>query len=179
MNQEDAQALQVAAEMRMLSTPNQSLIADMAQTTPPTSLSQNWDRPDPFVISIEVSPKHIDALGHSNNVHYLDWLQQCAWQHSAAVGQGTEAMLATGYAMAVRDVRMSYLSATFAGDHLWVGDWMIRNDGKLRATRAFQILREADAACVMRAEIDYICIHVATGRPKRMPELFRTAYAAV
>jgi acyl-CoA thioester hydrolase len=85
-------------------------------------------------------------------------------------------MLATGCAMAVRDVRMQYLKATFAGDQLWVGDWLTHNDGRLRATRQFQILREADKACVMRAEIDYICIDVASGRPRRMPEVFIEAY---
>jgi len=79
--------------------------------------------------------------------------------------------------MAVRDVRMSYLRATFEGDQLWVADWLTHNDGRLRATRSFQILRPADEACVMRAEIDYICINVSSGRPQRMPEGFLRAYA--
>ena len=38
---------------------------------------------------------------------------------------------------------------------------------------------EQDGACVMRAEIDYICINVASGRPQRMPAGFVAAYAAV
>lgn len=138
-----------------------------------------WDRPQPFVVEIEVEPRHIDALGHTNNVHYLDWLQQCAWQHSTAVGYDEDEMVATGCAMAVRDVRMSYLAATFVGDQLWVGDWIVHNDGRLRATRAFQIIRVADQATVMRAEIDYICINVASGRPSRMPKSFVQAYAVL
>ena len=47
-------------------------------------------------------------------MHYLQWLQQCAWAHSAAVGYPPETLLGTGCAMAVREVRMSYLQATFA-----------------------------------------------------------------
>ena len=145
--------------------------------TPPQALGPLWDRPNVFAIAVDVSADLIDSLGHTNNVHYLNWLQHCAWHHSAAVGLDTEAMLATGCAMAVRDVRMTYLQATYANDRIWVGDWLIRNDHKLRATRAFQLLREADGACVMRAEIDYICIAVASGRPKKMPPAFVQAYS--
>ncbi len=142
----------------------------------PAELADLWDRPNPFVIALTVSADLIDELGHTNNVHYLNWLQQCAWAHSAAVGYPPDAMLATGCAMAVREVRMSYLLATFAGDDLRVGDWLSHNDGRLRATRTFQILRTGDLACVMRAEIDYICINVASGRPQRMPKGFLQAY---
>ncbi len=138
-----------------------------------------WDRPEPYAIAVDVVAQHIDELGHTNNVHYLDWLQQCAWRHSGAVGFAADEMVATGCAMAVRDVRMSYLAATFEGDLLWVGDWLVNNDGRLRATRAFQIIRQQDLATVMRAEIDYICINVASGRPSRMPPEFVQAYAVL
>ena len=81
--------------------------------------------------------------------------------------------------MAVIKTRMSYLAATYAGDHLWVGDWLTHNDQRLRATRKFQIIREADQLCVMRAEIDYVCINISSGRPRRMPKDFAAAFVAV
>ena len=145
----------------------------------PAELRSLWDFPHPFVIPIAVTTDLIDELGHTNNVHYLEWLHQCTWAHSAAVGYPPELMLATGCAMAVRDVRMSYLLATFASDQLWVGDWITHNDGRLRATRQFQIIRAQDHACIMRAEIDYICINVSSGRPQRMPAGFASAYAVL
>ncbi|MBT7335576.1 MAG: acyl-CoA thioesterase [Gammaproteobacteria bacterium] len=149
----------------------------MSNTTTPKEKHPAWERPNPFVLPVTVTPELIDELGHTNNVHYLHWLHQCTWAHSSAVGYPPSQMLATGCAMAVRDVRMSYLRATFEGDQLWVADWLTHNDGRLRATRSFQILRPADEACVMRAEIDYICINVSSGRPQRMPEGFLRAYA--
>lgn len=136
-----------------------------------------WDLPDPFVIELCVTPEHIDALGHTNNLHYLDWLQRCAWQHSLARGFGAEEMVALGNAMAVRETHMQYLAATFAGDTLLVGDWITACDGRLRATRSFQIIRPADQTIVMRARIDYVCIHIASGKPCRMPPHFVAAYA--
>ncbi len=151
----------------------------MEMTESPADLAGVWDHPKPFVIPVRVTDDVIDELGHTNNVHYLEWLHQCAWAHSAAVGYPPAEMLATGCAMAVRDVRMSYLQATFAGDQLWVADWLTHNDGRLRATRTFQILRQHDQACVMRATIDYICINVASGRPQRMPPGFVEAYTVM
>ncbi|MFK7916372.1 MAG: acyl-CoA thioesterase [Pseudomonadales bacterium] len=135
-----------------------------------------WDRPDPFAIAIAVQQVHIDALGHTNNVHYLEWLQQCAWQHSLSRGFGEEQMVALGKAMAVRTTHMDYLGATFKGDTLVVGDWITACDRRLRATRSFQIIRRSDQACVMRAQIDYVCIDIASGKPSRMPPVFKSAY---
>lgn len=136
-----------------------------------------WDRPDPFAIMIEVTDEHIDLLGHANNVHYLSWLQRCAWAHSRSRGWDSDRMLALGYAMAVRETRMTYLAATFRGDRLWVGDWITASDRRLRAQRTFQIIRESDRATVMRAVIDYVCIRIGSGRPARMPPEYVQAYA--
>jgi acyl-CoA thioester hydrolase len=145
----------------------------------PPELVDAWDHPDPFVLRVRVQPEHIDELGHTKNVHYLSWLDECAWRHSAAAGFDPEQMVSTGYAMAVRETQMMYLAATFLGDELYVGDWITANDGRLRATRSFQVLRLADKACVMRAKIDYVCIKVASGRPSRMPPAFVESYPAL
>lgn len=136
-----------------------------------------WDRPDPFVVDVVVGPEHIDVLGHANNVHYLAWLQACAWAHSRARGIGEQDMVRLGHAMAVRETRMTYLAASFAGDRLLVGDWITSCDGRLRAQRGFQVIREADGVTLLRATIDYVCIRIASGRPARMPQAFVHAYA--
>lgn len=136
-----------------------------------------WDLAEPFVLETLVTPEQIDVLGHTNNVHYLAWLQDCAWAHSCARGVDADLMVELGCAMAVRETRMTYLGATFAGETLLVGDWITASDGRLRAQRSFQIIRQADRATVLRATIEYVCITIATGRPTRMPEAFRRAYA--
>lgn len=136
-----------------------------------------WDLADPFVVEVVVNPEQIDVLGHTNNVHYLAWLQDCAWAHSCARGVDAELMVELGCAMAVRETRLTYLGATFAGDALLVGDWITASDGRLRAQRSFQVIRPADRTTVLRAVIDYVCITIASGRPTRMPEAFVRAYA--
>jgi len=144
--------------------------------TPSVKLAAEvWDREDPFIIELTVQPKHIDALGHTNNLHYLAWLQQCAWQHSTARGFDEQQMVALDRAMVVRETQMQYLAATFVDDTLQVGDWITSTDRRLRATREFQIIRTSCGTCIMRARIDYICMRISTGRPTRMPPEFLAA----
>ncbi len=45
-----------------------------------------WDRPTPHLLPLRIGAEHIDGLGHANNAVYVSWLEQCAWQHSAALG---------------------------------------------------------------------------------------------
>ncbi len=149
--------------------------------------NEEWDYPAPFVIHHVVDASDIDELGHTNNVCYLAWLERCAWAHSAAVGFDVKQMLAVNRAMVVRDVRMQYLQATFEHDELYIGDWLSASDGRLRATRTFQILRAGAQSgslpgknvTVMRAEVDFVCIDVERGRPTRMPPEFVAAYQPV
>ena len=142
------------------------------------SIEIDWDRPDPFFVDVVVAADQIDALGHTNNVHYLAWLQDCAWAHSRARGVDEALMVELDRAMAVRETSMTYLAATHEADALRVGDWITACDRRLRARRAFQIVRLRDGVTVLRAAIDYVCIEISTGRPARMPTAFADAYTA-
>ena len=81
--------------------------------------------------------------------------------------------------MAVRTLHAEYLAACFLDDQVQVGNWVVVNDGRLRARRRFQLINQTRAAVVMRAEVDYFCMDLTTGRPARMPDEFLTAYPAI
>jgi acyl-CoA thioester hydrolase len=72
--------------------------------------------------------------------------------------------------------RRSVSASTPGRDGLLVGNWLVRNDGRVRATRRFQIRRIATSETPLRGEIDYISIDLRAGRPRRMPDRFREAY---
>jgi acyl-CoA thioester hydrolase len=135
-----------------------------------------WDLPDPFTIDLVVGEGDIDHLGHTNNTVYHVWCERVAWAHSAAVGLDPQAWKSLERAMAMRSTQASFLAPSFAGDRVRVGNWIVACDGRLRATRRFQIVRIADGVTLMRAQSEWVCIDIATGRPKRMPEEFRRAY---
>jgi acyl-CoA thioester hydrolase len=140
------------------------------------SIDLEWDLPEPFSIALEVGPTHIDRLGHVNHSIYLQWCEQCAWEHAESVDAGFSLWRSIDRAMVVRAARLEYLRPAMQGDSLRVANWIVGNDERLRATRRFQIARPRDGATLLRGELDYVCIQISTGRPKRIPKEFISAY---
>jgi len=138
-----------------------------------------WELPDVFARERTVAPDEVDRLGHANNANYLRWCEEAGWAHTAALGCDFEHWERLGRAMATVRATLEFKAPCRAGDALAVGVWLVANDGRLRATRRFQIVRVGDARTVFRAEIVYACIDLATGRARRMPEAFRRAYAVL
>lgn len=79
--------------------------------------------------------------------------------------------------MAVVRHEIDYLSSAYLNDEVVVFVWLINNDGRLRASRVFQVVRLSDQKTILRAKTDYICTNLENGRPARMPEIFKTTYA--
>ena len=135
-----------------------------------------WDLPEPFIIELTVAADAIDSYGHVNNTVYIGWLEQCAWAHSAAQGFSEDVCLKMARGMAVRRLEAEYLAACFEGDRIRIGNWLVENDGRLRATRRFQIINDSRGQVALRGEILYVCMNLDTGRPVRMPPEFLKAY---
>jgi acyl-CoA thioester hydrolase len=137
-----------------------------------------WDRGNPHTLVMRVEPEDIDELGHANNAAYVRWMERCAWQHSQALGLGLEEYRVLNRAMVVLRHEIDYQAAAYSGDEIVVATWIITSDNKLRLTRHFQILRPADSATLLRAVSTFVCIELSTGRPRRMPAAFQSAYCA-
>jgi acyl-CoA thioester hydrolase len=135
-----------------------------------------WDHPEVFCIPVAVTEGDIDSYGHVNNAVYLRWLTACAWAHSAAVGLPEAACVELRRGMAVRSIHLDLLAAAYLGDELLVGDWVSAIDGRLRATRTYQIVNPTSGATLLRGHIDYVCINLDNGRPVRMPPVFLERY---
>ena len=138
----------------------------------------NLIMPSPFAIRIEVSPEDIDAFSHVNNAVYLKWLNECATVHSAAVGLPASECVRLDRGMAVRETKLLYRYPARLGDKLIVANWVTKNDGRLRASRAFQIVRDLDRKTLLLGASDYACIALSTGKPVRMPDIFKDSYQA-
>jgi acyl-CoA thioester hydrolase len=140
------------------------------------SASVNWDLPVPYLASVAVAPPDIDAYDHVNNAVYMTWFDRAAWEHSAAVGLPIEKCQQLNRGMAVLRSVIAYLRPAVLGDTIRVATWLLPTGGKLRVRRRFQVRREADGATLARAEIEYACIELSSGRPARWPPEFRERY---
>ncbi len=139
----------------------------------------DWDLPAPFLASISVFREDIDAYEHVNNAVYMTWFDRAAWEHSAALGLPIETCLQLDRGMAVVRSVIAYLRPALLGDGIHVATWLLAADGKLRVRRRFQVRRGACGATLARAEIEYACIELSSGRPARWPPAFREGYAAL
>ena len=139
----------------------------------------DWDLPVPHIASVAVTPVDIDAYDHVNNAVYMTWFDRAAWQHSAALGLPIEKCLQLDRGMAVLRSVIGYIRPAVLGDAIQIATWLLPAEGKLRVRRRFQVRREADAATLARAEIEYACIELSSGRPTRWPPEFRRQYIAL
>ena len=134
----------------------------------------------PYVASVAVTPADIDAYDHVNNAVYMTWFDRAAWEHSAVLGLPIEKCLLLDRGMAVLRSVIAYVRPAVLGDTIQIATWLLPAEGKLRVRRRFQVRRQAaDGATLARAEIEYACIELSSGRPARWPPEFREHYVAL
>jgi acyl-CoA thioester hydrolase len=138
-----------------------------------------WDLPSPYVAEVVVAAADIDAYGHVNNAVYMSWFDRAAWEHSAALGLPVEKCLQLDRGMAVLRSVIAYLRPAMLGDRMHIATWLLPADGKLRVRRRFQVRREDVDSTFARAEIEYACIELSSGRPARWPPEFRERYVSL
>lgn len=134
-----------------------------------------WDFPDPHILKVRVLPEYIDVMQHTNNVVYLRWLEDVAWDHSRHLGLDEAAYRRLGYGVVARRHELDYLLPTFLGEEVWLATWIIRSD-RLSLHRAYQFLRAADGQTVFRGRTHFVCVDIKEGRVRRMPPEFQAAY---
>ncbi|PTQ90479.1 acyl-CoA thioesterase [Agitococcus lubricus] len=135
-----------------------------------------WTVQPAYIHQVIVNSTHQDEFGHTNNVAYLQWLEQAAWGHSNALGLDIAAYYRLGCGCVVRKHELNYRLPTYAGDELQIGTWISANDGKLSTTRDYQIIRVADGKTVLTGQTQFVTVDMKTGKPKRMPDEFISAY---
>ena len=138
----------------------------------------SWDHPNPFTLNVMPQAADIDGLNHTNNAVYVQWCERIGWAHSEALNLSLADYQRLDRAMAIRRGEYDYLLPSLLGEDLTLATWLFAGDGKLVMERRFQLVRDSDQAVVMRGRWDLVCIEVSSGRPRRMPPEFVTAYLA-
>ncbi len=121
-----------------------------------------------------VAPADIDALGHVNNLRYLEWMQAAAIEHSEAVGWPWSRYEALGVAWVVRSHAIEYLRPAFAADEVVVRTW-VSEMGKVSSRRKYTIAR-SDGAVLARAESLWVLINRRTHALDRVPAELLAAF---
>ena len=128
-----------------------------------------------FDLKIQVQPKHIDVLGHVNNVMYIQWMQDVASAHIEALGLGLAQYLELKHAMVAVEHHVQYRKAALEGEEVILRTWL-DDINALYSFRQYAFYRPKDQSILFVGNTKWACIEIASGRPKRMPPTFTQAY---
>lgn len=129
-------------------------------------------------LELVVPASVIDVNGHVNNVQYVQWMQDAAMDHSAALGWPQERYAAMGRTWIIRSHTIEYHHSAYAGDALCVCTW-VADFQKFRSLRKFKFLRPVDSTVLAVAATVFLFCDLHTGRPRSLPPEVLAAYPLV
>jgi acyl-CoA thioester hydrolase len=125
---------------------------------------------------VEVRDDDIDALGHASNIAFVRWIQDVAIAHSTAVGLDLEAYQKLGAVFVVVRHEIDYVRPAMRGDTLEARTWVATVQAA-KVLRSTELVRRHDGQLLARSATTWGFIELATMRPKRIPEMIRTAFS--
>ncbi len=125
--------------------------------------------------TLRVRHYECDAYGHVNNANYVRYMQETAFDASAAAGYGIARYEAMGRIWLVRDTDIEYLQPLRYGDSVTITTW-VADMRKVRSQRAYEFRNDATQELAARAHTDWVFLDIATGRPAPIPEELMAAF---
>jgi acyl-CoA thioester hydrolase len=139
----------------------------------------NWQHPYPFIREWEINESHIDHYEHTNNLAYVAYLEQLAWEHSNQLGLNFTDYKNLDRAMVITKHELNYHLPSHIGDTLVCATWIVECDKKFRLKRQFQYINPITNKTIFSASTHFVCVSLTTGSPKRMPQAFLDVYGCV
>ena len=109
-----------------------------------------------------------DAYGHVNNVNYLRYMQEAAFDASAAAGYGFARYQAMGRNWLTRRTDIEYLRPVHYGDSVEVKTWVL-DFHRVRSRRVYELRSVNSGELAARGMTDWVYVDAATGRPVSVP----------
>ena len=110
-----------------------------------------------------------DGYGHVNNANYLHYMQEAAFDASAAAGFGLDRYNEMNRVWLVRDTDIEYSQPLKYGDSVEVKTW-VADFRKVRSRRAYEMRNAATGELVAKAMTDWAFLNLDTLRPAAIPD---------
>ena len=130
-----------------------------------------------FVRERALEAKHIDQVGHVNNLAWIRLALELAEAHAAALGCGYEVLRARGLVWVVRHQDLHYERGAFLGETLRETTWL----SELRGARSVRHarFRNARGELCFAANTEWALVELALLRPRRVPADVAAAFDLV
>ncbi|HKJ26780.1 MAG TPA: thioesterase family protein [Anaerolineales bacterium] len=116
-----------------------------------------------------------DAYGHVNNSNYARYMQEAAFDASAAAGFGDKRYNEMNLLWLIRDTKIEYLRPLRYGDTAEVKTW-VADFRRVRSKRMYEIRREGADELLARGETDWVLLDRETLRPLSVPEEMKQSF---
>lgn len=125
--------------------------------------------------SFRVRYYECDRYGHVNHANYLRYMQEAAFDASAAVGYPPMAYEEMNRAWLVRDHQIRYLSPLRYGDEIRVKTW-VSDFRRVRSRRQYELWHVGQNILAAEGSSDWVFVERTTGRPMTVPPEMATAF---
>jgi acyl-CoA thioester hydrolase len=132
--------------------------------------------PATHTASFRVRHHECDAYGHLNNTNYIRYMEEAAFEATAAVGYPKARYEAMGFIWLARETEIEYLGTVGYGDTVevktWVGDFR-----RVRSRRMYEFRKAGSDALIARASTDWVYLDRSTLRPAVVPPEMIAAFS--
>lgn len=116
-----------------------------------------------------------DAYEHVNNSNYARYMQEAAFDASAAAGYGDARYREMNLIWLIRDTKIEYLRPLMYGDTAEVTTW-VADFRRVRSRRKYEIRRQGRDELMARGETDWVLLDRQTLRPVSVPDELKQAF---
>lgn len=109
-----------------------------------------------------------DAYGHVNHANYLRYMQEAAFDASAAAGYHAARYDELNHHWLIRETDITYLRSLTYGDSVIVKTW-VQDFRRVRSRRAYELRLASSGEIVAEATTDWVYIDRASQRPASIP----------
>jgi len=116
-----------------------------------------------------------DAYGHVNSSNYARYMQETAFDASAAAGYSDERYHEMNLLWLIRDTKIEYLQSLRYGDSAEVTTW-VDDFRRVRSRRMYEIRRRGEEQVMARGETDWVLLNRETLKPVSVPDEMKVAF---
>ncbi|NDJ54871.1 MAG: acyl-CoA thioesterase [Chloroflexi bacterium] len=118
-----------------------------------------------------------DAYGHVSNTHYLRYMQETAFDASAAMGYDIQWYEQAGHWWFIRETEIEYLAPLQYGDRVTVKTWS-GQFWRVHAYRHYELINPDTDQVIARAVSDWAYVDAEQTRPAAIPDDLRQTFTA-
>lgn len=128
-----------------------------------------------FNRSFRVRNYECDANGHLNSVNYLRWMQEAAFDASAALGYDQARYSEIGHYWIIRETEIEYLRPLYYNDRVVVRTW-ISDFRRVSSRRRYEFYLEGSGELCAQAFSDWVYLDAVRQYPASIPKSFAAAF---